>query len=104
MSNRTVRFIIAKLNNFSEIILVMREDIQLSVITALKKRQRRRQRRRPTADVVQSVAALKTTKQDDFDFGNREGGGGRTKKVLRLKFVEAWLESRFSEEKRKKDG
>ena len=99
MSNRTVRFIIAKLNNFSEIILVIREDIQLSVITALKKRQRRR--RRPTADVVQSVAALKTTKQGDFDFGN---GGGEDKKVPRLKFVEAWLESRFSEEKRKKDG
>ena len=79
----------------------MREDIQLSVITALKKRQRCR-RRRPTADVVQSVAALKTTKQDDFVFGNRVGEGD--KKVLRLKFVEAWLESRFSEEKRKKDG
>ena len=88
MSNRTVRFIIAKLNNFSEIILVIREDIQLSVITALKKRQRRR-RRRPTADVVQSVAASKTTKQDNFDF--RESGRGEDKKVPRLKFVEAWL-------------
>ena len=58
---------------FSDILWVIREDIQLSVIMALKKRQRRR-RRRPTADVVQSVAASKTTKQDDFDFGNREGG------------------------------
>ena len=83
MSNRTVRFIIAKLNNFSEIILVIREDIQLSVITALKKRQRRRQRRRPTADVVQSVAASKTTKQDDFDFvfGNRVGGGQKSPQI-----------------------
>ena len=82
MSNRTVRFIIAKLNNFSEIILVIREDIQLSVITALKKRQRRR-RRRPTADVVQSVAALKTTKQDNFVFvfGNRVGGGQKSPQI-----------------------